>query len=167
MEKIERKNYNGVTPAFLGALKRAEMLRHPCILGNPQCQVGGAKSQMAPRKKEQNQKWPPYPCLQWGTKQGGNATSPLYSPGSPTKSSKIKSGCLTPTFSGAQKRTELLRHPYILGGLQRQVRGAKSEVATSHLHSRRPPNKRTTQKPMERGQSQKWLHHPSLLGGET
>ena len=34
---------------------------------------------------------------------------------SPTKGNKIRSGCLTPTFSGAQKRAEVLRHPRVLG----------------------------------------------------
>ena len=34
-----------------------------------------------------------------------------------TKGDKI-SGCLTPTFAGAQKRAEMLRHPYILGDPQ-------------------------------------------------
>ena len=49
---------------------RAEVLCHPCILGDPQ-----------------------------------------------TKGDKI-SGCLTPTFSGAQKRAEMLRQPCILGDPQ-------------------------------------------------
>ena len=34
-----------LTPAFLGAQKRAEMLCHPCILGDPQ--QSGTKSEMA------------------------------------------------------------------------------------------------------------------------
>ena len=37
---------------------------------------------------------------------------------SPTKGKEIRSGCLTPTFLGAQKRAEMLRHPCILGGPQ-------------------------------------------------
>ena len=41
----------------------------------------------------------------------------------------------------------MLRHPYILGDLQRQARGAKSEGV---------PNKGE--------QNQKWLPHPYLLG---
>ena len=47
------------------------MLRHPCILGDPQI-----------------------------------------------KGDKIRSGYVTPAFSGAQKRADLLRHPCILGGPQ-------------------------------------------------
>ena len=50
---------------------------------------------------------------------------------------KIRSGCLTPAFSGAQNRAEVLRNPCILRGPQRQ----------------------------ERGENQKWLPHPYLLGG--
>ena len=143
-----------LNPAFLGAQKRAEMLRHPCILGGPQCQARGAKSEVAasPRpswgpktgrkgyatpafsgvpnakRGEQNQKWLPHPCLLGGPKEGGNATSPLHSRGSPMPSvgSKIRSGCLTPAFFGAQKRAEMLRYPCILGGAQCQAWGAKS-----------------------------------------
>ena len=50
---------------------------------------------------------------------------------------QIRSGYLTPAFSGAQKRSELRCNPYILGVPQRQARG----------------------------QNQKWLPHPYLLGG--
>ena len=46
------------------AHKWAEMLHHPCILGDPQRHGG------------QNQNW-------WGPQVGGNATSPLHSRGSP------------------------------------------------------------------------------------
>ena len=70
-----RKCY--ITPAFSripkdmgdeirigGAHKWAQMLHHPCILGDPQ------------RHGQQNQNW-------WGPQFGGNATSPLHSRGSP------------------------------------------------------------------------------------
>ena len=98
-----------LTPAFLGAQKRAEMLRHPCILReperqareqnqkwlphlcilrDPQRQARGAKSEVVPNTGEQNQRWMPHPCLCEGPKEGGNATSPLYSQGSPTRGSK-------------------------------------------------------------------------------
>ena len=50
---------------------------------------------------------------------------------------KIRSGCLTPTFSRAQSGAEVLRNPCILRGPQHQ----------------------------ERGENQKWLPHPYLLGG--
>ena len=50
-------------------------------------------------------------------------------------SDEIRSGCLTPALSGAQKRAEVLRNPYVLGG------------------------------PQTRGQNQKWLPHPCLVGG--
>ena len=55
-----------LTLAFSGAHKWVEMLRHPCILGEPQNKGG------------QNQKWEPHPCLLGSPKKGGNATSPLH-----------------------------------------------------------------------------------------
>ena len=57
-----------------------------------------------------------------------------YTLGGPqTKGDKIRSGCLTPAFSGAQKRVEVVRNPCILGGPRRK--GEKSEVAASPLPS--------------------------------
>ena len=153
-----------LTLAFAGAQKRAELLPNPCILGDPQRQARG-----------ENQRWLPHPCLLGGPKVGRSATQPLYSRRSRTPSAgrksevatsplpsrgaksgrkcyatplfsgipkatrgeKIRSGYLTDAFSGAQKRAELLRNPCILGDPQRQARG----------------------------ENQKWLPHPSLLGG--
>ena len=69
------------------------MLRHPCILGDPQRQAQGAKN------------------VQW----------------SQTKGKKLRIGCLTPAFSGAQKRAEMLCRPCILGDPQHQARGAKNQ----------------------------------------
>ena len=51
--------------------------------------------------------------------------------GSPSEGNKIRSGCLTPAFLGAQKRAEMLCHPCILGDPQQRV--TKSEVAASPL----------------------------------
>ena len=84
--------------------------------------------------------WLPHPCLLGGPKEGGIATSPRQTPGSPTPSAggKIRSGYLAPAFYGTQKRVQMLRHLCILGGRQRQARGAKSEVATPPLPSRGP-----------------------------
>ena len=80
-------------------LSRAEMLHHPCIFGGPQ-------------QREQNQNSKPTPGVtmmhhttkrrfkdcpgflngtgRLGPKEGGNATSPLHSRGSPTKGDKIR-----------------------------------------------------------------------------
>ena len=159
---IGRKCY--ITPAFSGipkdmgnkitiggAHKWAEMLHHPCILGDPQTNGG------------QNQNW-------WGPQVGGNATSPLHSRGFPktwgTKSELVgptgaRKCYITPAFSGVPKDmgdkiriggahnwAEMLHHPCILGHPKRhgkqnqnwggpQVRGN----ATSPLHSRGSPNK--------------------------
>ena len=73
-----------------------------------------------PNKGEENQKWLPHPYLLGGPTEGGNATSPLHSRGSPTKGNKIRSGYLTLAFSGGTKE----------GG-----------NATSPLHSWGPPTK--------------------------
>ena len=110
---------------------------------------------------EQNKKWLPHPRLLGGPKEGGNGyVTPALSgipnakrgeqnkKWSPTKGNKIKTGYLTPAFSGAQKRAEMLCYPCIHGDPQRQARGTKSEVV---------PNKGE--------QNQKWLPQPCLLGG--
>ena len=62
--------------------------------------------------------------------------SPQHSQGSQTNGKKIRSGYLTPAFSGAQKRAEFLRNPCILRDPKQ--RGRKSEVATPPLASRGP-----------------------------
>ena len=83
------------------AHKWAEMLHHPCILGDPQREGGQNQnwwgpqvsgnatsplhSRGSPMKGEQNQNWMPNPCLLGGPQVGGNATSPLHSRGSPKK----------------------------------------------------------------------------------
>ena len=86
-------------PAFLGAQKRAELVRNPCILGGPQRQAHG-----------ENQNGLPQPCLL------GVATSPLPSWG-PKRGRKCY---VTPALLGAPnaKRGEILcmPHPSLLGG---------------------------------------------------
>ena len=142
-----------LTFAFLGAQKGAEMPSYPCFLGCPRQK--GTKSEVdasallfqgpkrgrkcyinpaffgVPNRREPNQKWLPQPCRLRGPKEGGNAMSPLHCPVSPTKANKMRSGCLNPALSGAQKGAEMLRHPCILGGPQQT--GTKSEVDASPL----------------------------------
>ena len=184
------------------------MLCHPCILGDPQRQARGAKSEVVPNKEEQswkwlshrcllggpkeggnatfsgipnakrgeqNQKWLPNPYLLGGPKEGGNARSPLHSRGSamPSTGEKIRSGYLTPAFSGPPKKGEMLCHRYILGDPQCQAQRTKSEVATPPLPCRGPrrgqkcnvaptfsgiPNAKREER------NQKWLPHLCLLG---
>ena len=147
-----------LTPAFSGTQKRAEMLCHPC---SPKAKRG-----------EQNQKWLPHACLIGGPKEGGNATPPLQSRGSPTKRSKITSGCLSPAFSGGQKRAEMLRHTYILGDPKCQAPRTKSEVVATPCLIRGPKEGRKCYVtpafsgiPNKGEQNQKWLPHACLLGG--
>ena len=186
--KIER---GYLTPAFSGAQKRAKMLCHPCILGHPKQR--GTKSHVAtsplpsrgpkrgrkcyvtpafsgiPNKGEQNQTWLPHPCLLGGANEGVNAMSPLHSRASQTKGNKIRHGYLTPAFSGAQKRAEMLCHPCILG--HPKQRGTKLDVATSPLPSwGRKRGRKCCATPVFSGtskkgeQNQTWLPHPYLLG---
>ena len=86
----------------------------------------------------------------------------------------MNSDCLTSTFSGAQKREEMLRHPCILGGPQHQARGAKSTVTASPLLSRGPergpkcyvtPALSGVPNAKRREPNQKWLPHTYFLGG--
>ena len=138
------------------------MLRHPCILGGPQRQARGAKSEVVPNEGEQKKRWVSHPCLVMGQKQRAWATSPLHSWGSPTKGNKIRSGCLTCAFSGAQKGAKMLRHPCILG-----VPNAKR----GEQHQRWCPTKRNKIRsgchiiPFSKAQKRlDGLHHPCILG---
>ena len=92
-----------LSPIFAGAHKRAEVLRNPSIPGGPQ-------------QRGQNGKWLPHPYHLKGPQEGGSATLPLHSQGSPNKGDKMRNGCLSPIFAGAHKRAEVLRNPRILGG---------------------------------------------------
>ena len=192
-----------LTPDFVAAQKRAELLRHPCILGGPQRQARAVKSEVAisplPSRggqkraemlcnpcflggpqcqaREANQKWLSHSLLLGSPKEGRNATSPLRPRGSPTPSAGggIRSGYLTPAFSGGKKRAEMLCHPCLLGGPQRQARGANSEMVVSFLTSWQPERGRKCYisppwsgvPNAKRGeQNQKWLSHHCLLGGQ-
>ena len=119
-----------------------------------------------------------------GAKQGGNATSPLHSRGSPTKGTKS---------NRAQKWAEMLHHPCILGGPRQRaqnqsgpkrgrkcyitpafsrvpnkgdkIKAAQKEAgnATSPLHSWGSPTKGTKS---NRAQKRaEMLHHHCILGG--
>ena len=144
----ERGRYCYVTTAFSGVpnAKRGEQnqkcLPHPCLLGGPQM-GGNATSPLHSRGS---------PTPTRGTKSEVVA-SPPPSPGPtnarnccvthaissvPKQGNKIKSGYLTPAFSGARKRAVLLRNHCILGGPQRQARGTKSKKPASPLPSRGP-----------------------------
>ena len=126
------------------------MLRNPYILGGPQRQARGENQKWLPHPcllggpKEGGSATLTLHSWRSPTPSAGRnsevATSLLPSRGpkrgrkcyvSPTLSEvpnakrgeKLRSGCLTPPFSGAQKRAESLRNPCILGVPQRQARG--------------------------------------------
>ena len=130
-----RKCY--ITPAFSGIPNNGEQnqkwVHHSYLLGDPQSQTRGAKSNVAAS-----------PLPSQGPKTGRKCyVSPAFlgvpnakrgeqnQEWSPTKGEKIGSGCLTPAFSGAQKRTEMLCHPCILGGPERQGWAAKLGVVAN------------------------------------
>ena len=182
-----RKCY--ITPAFSGipkdvgdkiriggAHKWAEMLHHPCILGDPQ------------RHGKQNQNW-------WGPQVGGNIKSPPLSRGSPktwgTKSELVgptsgRKCYITLAFSripkdmgdkirtgGAHKCAEMVNHPRILGGPQRH--GGPNQNWWGPQVDRKcyiTPIVSGIPKDMgdkiRIGGAHKWaemLHHPCILGG--
>ena len=114
-----------LTPAFSGARKRVEATRPPHSRGSA---TKGTKSEVATS-----------PLPSRGPKRGWNGyATPTFLGGPNAKrGDKIRSGCLTPAFPGAQKRVELLATQAFSGGWQRQARG----------------------------QNHKWLPHPCLLGG--
>ena len=89
--KRGRKCY--ITPAFSGVpnAKRGDKIRSGCLT---------PAFSGVPNKGDK---------IKVGPKEGGNATSPLHSRGSPTKGTKSK---------WAQKRAEMLHRPCILGGPQ-------------------------------------------------
>ena len=147
-----------LTPAFSRGPKRVQMLRHPCIVGGPQRQARGGKLEVVPNKGEQNWKWLPRPCLLEGPQEGGNATSPLHSRGSPTPSAgrKIRSGpqqrgtklevaaSLVPSWGPSRGRKCYItpafsRVPNAKRGEEKQkwspTQGKKLEVAASPLPS--------------------------------
>ena len=103
------------------------MRHHPCILGEPQRQARGAKSEVAasylpsrgPKRGRKCNATPAFSGIPDAKRRE------QYQKWSITKGNKIERGYFTPSFTGAQKRAEMLRHPCILGDPQRQVRGAK------------------------------------------
>ena len=143
-------------PAFSRGHKKAEMLCIPCILRGPQTRgqnhkglphpylLGGPPvgqkatqplhSQGSPNKGTKSEvATSPLPS-EWSARRQKCYVFPAFS-GVPKQGDKMTRGRLTPTFSGAHKRAEVLRNPCILRG------------------------------PQTRGHNQKWLPHPCLVRG--
>ena len=90
----QRIRSGDLTLAFSGAQKKAELLRNPCILGDPQRQARGQKSEVATS-----------PLPSRGPKRGRNCyVTPAFL-GIPNakRGDNIRSGYLTPAFSGDPK----------------------------------------------------------------
>ena len=104
--------------------KRAEVLPHPCVLGGPQTRRQSQRSLTSGQNcyitpaflgvPKQGDK------VKGGPQEGGSATSPLRSWGSPNKGTKSKV---------AHKWAELLHHAGVLGGPQ--TRGQSQRWPTS------------------------------------
>ena len=107
------KSSGYLSPAFSGAQRRAEMVRHTSILGDPQIKGGGIKSAYLTRAFLGAQKRAELLC------------HPFILRDPKTKGGKIRSGYLTRAFSGPQKRAELQRHPCILGSPQTRGQNQK------------------------------------------
>ena len=122
------------------------------------CCVTPAFSGVQSQAWGENHKWLPQPCLLGSPKEGGSATSPKHSRGSPTPSAGRKSEVATATLpSQGPKRGRKCYATHAFPGSPTPCAERKSEVAASPLHSRGSPNKG--------GQNHKWLPHPCLLGG--
>ena len=99
-----------------------------------------------------------------------SGASPLHCRESAKIGNNIRSGCLTPTFSGAQKRAEVQCHPYVLEGpLQK---GTETKVAHKWAEVQSHPSvlggplqKRTRTKLKVALKRAELLYHPYVLGG--
>ena len=91
-----------LTLAFLGARKRAGLLRNPWVRNVKRGdKISSATSPRLSLRPIRGQNWYATPAFSWvpNTKHAD----------------KIRNGYLNPAFSGAEKRAELLRNPHILG----------------------------------------------------
>ena len=71
-------------------------------------------------------------------------------PRDPKQGKRMRSGCLTPAFSGAHKRTEFLRN-FAFFGAQKRAEMLRNPCLRGG--------------PQQRGQNQNWLPHPILMAG--
>ena len=203
---VDKIRSDHITPTFSGAHNWAELLCNPCVLGGPlkrgQNQkwphhpylLGGPQMgdfatlplrSHGPLEKGTKSETATSPLPSQGPTIGQNCYATLAFSGVPWRGDKIRSGYITPAFSGAHKWAEVLHNPCVLRGCQN--RAAKSEVATSPLPSRGPTsgqncyvilaflgvaNKgekiRSDYITLALSGAQKWaelLRHPCVLGG--
>ena len=120
------------------------MLRHPCILGDPQRQARGVKSGVVPNKGGKNLNWVPHPCLLGGAKRGRECyVTPAFSEIPNVGEQKLKwlpHTCLLEGRKEGSNATALLYYqgsPTPSAGSKfksgPQHRGTKPEVAASPL----------------------------------
>ena len=93
-------------PTFLWPKRGRKCYLTPVYLGIPKQR--GATSplhcQASPNKGGENHNWLPRPCLVWVQQRAKMLHRPCIVTDRQTKGDKIRSGYLTPAFSGAQKR---------------------------------------------------------------
>ena len=109
-------------------------------------------------------------CLLGGPKEGGNPTSTHSLRDPQTKGDKIRIGCLTLAFSGAQKRAKMLHHPCSLGDPQTkgdEIRGCLTPgISGAQKMAKMLRHPCILWGPKTKGgQNQKWPPHPCLLTG--
>ena len=154
--KEDRNRVRCLSTAFSGAKKWAEMLHQTCNLGdppqrghNPSGLQRGRKCYITPALWGVFQKGDK---IKAGPKEGGKATSPLHSRGSPTKATKSKraSKCakmhITPELSGVPNNGDRIKTGPKEGG-----------TPGSSLHARLSPNKG--------GHIRNRLPQPCFVGG--
>ena len=160
-KRREKIRSGHLTPAFLGAQKRVELLCNPCILGGHQHQARG-----------ENHNWQPHLPSQGPTSGPNSYVTPAFS-GVHEKGDKIRTGCLNHAFSEAQKG----RNGYVTTPFSRSptLRQGKNQNWLPHPCLRRPHawtevrhNPCILGGPLggqTRGQNQNWRLHPLLLRG--
>ena len=100
-----------------GAHKWAEMLHHPCILGDPQRKGDKIRIGCLTRAFWEAHKWAEmlhHPCILGDPQRKGD---------------KIRIGCLTPAFWEAHKWPKMLHHPCILGDPQQRGQSQSKKKA--------------------------------------
>ena len=109
-----------------GAHKWAEMLHHPCILGNPQRKGDKIRIGCLTRAFWEAHKWAEmlhHPCILGHPQRKGD---------------KIRIGCLTPAFWEAHKWAEMLHHPCILGDPQQRGQSQSKKKAKKNKNKNCP-----------------------------
>ena len=106
-----------------------------------------------------------------GPTRGRKCYQTLAFSGVPNKADIIGRGCLTPAFSGAKRRAEVLPNPCVLGGPQHKGQNQKwlphRFFSRAHKRAQVQRNPCLLGGPQQTGQNRKWLPHPCNPGGPS